>query len=91
VNLPDPPQFKVKERPAVALLTAAETVIAPELSIWTFPEVSSVWRLVLGMVDAPADAAIQTPSTNDPLEIEPVLIVTDVGRVRIVTASVTEV
>jgi hypothetical protein len=32
VNLPDPPQFKVKERPAVALLTAAETVIAPVLS-----------------------------------------------------------
>jgi hypothetical protein len=33
VNLPDPPQFSVRELPAVALLTAAETVMAPALSI----------------------------------------------------------
>jgi hypothetical protein len=33
VNSPDPPQFSVRELPAVALLTAAETVMAPALSI----------------------------------------------------------
>jgi hypothetical protein len=33
VNSPDPPQFSVRALPAVALLTAAETVMAPALSI----------------------------------------------------------
>ena len=33
VNSPDPPQFIVSELPAVELLTAAETVMAPALSI----------------------------------------------------------
>ena len=33
VNSPYPPQLSVRERPAVALLTAAETVMAPALSI----------------------------------------------------------
>ena len=36
-NVPEPPQFRVSELPAVELETPAETVMAPPLSICTLP------------------------------------------------------
>jgi hypothetical protein len=48
-------------------------------------------KVVVLIVEAAAEAAIQTPSTNEPFESFAVLTVTVVGSVRIVTASVTGV
>jgi hypothetical protein len=48
-----------------------------------------VCKAVVLIVEAAAEFAIQMPSTKEPLTLDPVLTVAEVGSVRIVKVSVT--
>jgi hypothetical protein len=64
--------------------------MSPELSIVVLRLASEVCKVVVFIVEAAAEFAIQRPSTNEPFASAAVLTVTEVGRVLIDTASVTE-
>jgi hypothetical protein len=62
----------------------------PVLSIVVLLLASEVCKVVVLIVDAAAEFAIQRPSTNEPFASADVLTVTVVGRVLMDNASVTE-
>ena len=62
----------------------------PVLSIVVLLLAREVCKVVVLIVDAAAEFAIQRPSTNEPFASADVLTVTVVGRVLMDTASVTE-
>jgi hypothetical protein len=71
-------------------VTALLTVMLPVLSMVVLLLAREVCKVVVLIVDAAAEFAIQRPSTNEPFESADVLTVTVVGRVLMDTASVTE-
>jgi hypothetical protein len=62
----------------------------PVLSIVVLLLAREVCKVVVLIVDAAAEFAIQRPSTNEPFASADVLTVTVVGRILTDTASVTE-
>jgi hypothetical protein len=87
VNAPAAPQFRVRERPAVAFVTAVDTVMFPELSIEMFLAVIADTKSDAKMFVADAAFAWKTPSINCPAVVPELVTVIEVATNVGVTES----